>query len=220
MSVITENGAHTTQQSLACRFCQISARERPVVESPIGIAVPSIGAFVEGWLLVIPRRHVVALSDLTERERGEFHALMDEAHKLISRKYGRTVMFEHGPAGPARNAGCGVDHAHLHTVPLPLVLHETVKTDGDGRELQWRPADLPWDADAEHSARLDYFFVREADGTAWIASTPAAPSQLLRRAIAEYVRTPTWDWKADFRHELVAATYRRLLDSSNPMVRE
>ncbi len=220
MTIITHNDSLRTAQSVACRFCQLPTRETPIVENPIGIAVPSIGAFVEGWLLVIPRRHMVALSDLMEWEREEFRALMVETEKLIDGKYGHTVMFEHGPAAAGRNAGCGVDHAHLHIMPITIALHETVRTDGGGRDLQWRPATLPWDADAEHAAGLDYFFVREADGTAWVASTPSAPSQLLRRAIAKYIGAPVWDWKVDFQPELMAATYRRLLDSTNVMVRE
>jgi hypothetical protein len=125
------------------------------------------------------------------------------------------VMFEHGPASDRREAGCGVDHAHLHIVPITLVLHKAVKSDGVGGNLQWHSAAQPWDADTEHSAGLDYLFVREADDSAWIASTPTASSQLLRRAIASHVGSPVWDWKADFRRDLVAATYRRLLDSTN-----
>jgi ATP adenylyltransferase len=214
MSTIVESYPPRIQHNTTCRFCVMTAHEKPVMGAPVGFAVPSIGAFVEGWLLVIPYRHMVALSDLEEWERKEYRILVEETEKLVRKKYGHTILFEHGPAGEGRNAGCGIDHAHLHIVPIELVLHEAVTSDGTGRNLQWHPAALPWDADAEHAAGLDYFFVRESDGTAWVAGTPAAPSQLLRRAIAKYVGSPVWDWKADSRQDLVAATYRRLLDSN------
>lgn len=208
--------AHSFQPLLRvnCRFCHLRQFEIPIIERPIGLAVPSIGAYLEGWLLVVPYRHTIALADLTECERIEFDMLAHEAEQLVIGRYGRTVMFEHGPAMRGRSAGCGVDHAHLHIVPINMVLHEAVTTDEDGRKLEWRPATQPWDAHIEHSIGLDYLFVREVDGTAWLTATPAAPSQLFRRAIAEYLGEQNWDWKDDFRHEVVASTYRGLLDSS------
>jgi ATP adenylyltransferase len=220
MTVIQEKRSPGPPQNASCRFCKLTASEVPIIETPIGLAIPSIGAFVEGWLLVVPRRHMVALSDLRDWELTEFQDLMEEASDLVSREYGPIVMFEHGPAGAGRSAGCGIDHAHLHIVPHTLNLHEAVKSDGAGGNLRWRPAALPWDAHADHSSGLDYFYVRETDGSSWLTSTSAAPSQLLRRAIASQVGTPVWDWKADPRSDLVAATYRRLLGSANVTVRE
>ena len=213
MTSIPDLQINVMSQDINCRFCQLSQCEVPIVERSIGIAIPSFGALVEGWLLVVPRRHTVSLADLTIQERVEFCRLVEQAEKLVASNYEHCVMFEHGPARQGRKAGCGVDHAHLHIVPINMMLHKAVTTDEDGHDLQWRPAAQPWDAEIDHSVGFDYLFVREADGMGWVAATPAAPSQLFRRAIAKHLGYAVWDWKQDFHYEIVSSTYKRLLNT-------
>lgn len=205
-------GTSALSATKSCSLCSIGEREVPVLTHPIGLAVPSVGALVEGWLLLIPHRHVLSLVELDWAERAEFGHLVDAAIALVQAQYGPIVLFEHGPSMPERTAGCGIDHAHMHVVPTSADLRsETQALDISPTTLRWRAAKAVWDAEQEHGAGLDYLYLKAADGSEWVASASCIPSQLFRRAIAGSIGQETWDWKADPHTDLVDATRRRLL---------
>jgi hypothetical protein len=39
---------------------------------------------------------------------------------LIESRFAPPTAFEHGDTHPGTTFGCGIDHAHLHVVPLPI----------------------------------------------------------------------------------------------------
>jgi ATP adenylyltransferase len=72
--------------------------------------------YSSGHLMIAPRRHVGALSDLTDGEALEIHRLATRAVDVLGEVY--------GPDGHnlgwnlGRAAGAGIaDHVHLHVVP-------------------------------------------------------------------------------------------------------
>lgn len=96
------------------------------------------------------------------------------------------AFFEHGPIRPGTPTGCGVDHAHLHVVPLGFDLLGALPEGMDWETVQSHD---PW-AGLGHR---DYLLA--GDGERWLACEPAAPrSQLLRRLIAERAgHGASWD---------------------------
>lgn len=72
--------------------------------------------YTSGHLLVLPRRHVAAIEDLTAAESSELWAMLvrcKEALDVFMKPQGYNVGFNLGKA-----AGAGVaDHLHLHVVP-------------------------------------------------------------------------------------------------------
>lgn len=213
MTAVTERRAQETATgplSAACRFCGVEAREEAIVLSPQTVVVPSVGSMVEGWVLAIPRRHVLALAELTLQEQQEFAAIVNEANRLVSAEYGTTVQFEHGPAAENKAAGCGVDHAHLHIVPFRGSLREEAKNHEFGPDLHWIQApDLSALASA-HASGLDYLYIRETDGMGWFSTAQSIPSQLFRQVIALRIGLRDWDWKCNPRSEVSSRTMRRL----------
>src|SRR5690349_2831997 len=103
-----------------CCFCftrDSSARhfwDQPLFESPNFFAIPSLGALVEGWVLLVPRAHVVCSGALESRLLDEFAAMKEKLSALVRERYGTVSIFEHGPSVPGHDVGCTVDHAHLH----------------------------------------------------------------------------------------------------------
>ena len=47
---------------------------------------------------------------------------LDSSVEVVERAFGPVTVFEHGPSRPGRAPGCGVDHLHVHLVPLPFDL--------------------------------------------------------------------------------------------------
>jgi ATP adenylyltransferase len=191
---------------LPCRFCPNNGHDLVVLDQPGGFAIPSYGALVEGWLLLVSTRHIHALSELSEEEWSDFDCLREAAIARVENHYGPTVSFEHGAAGSGRMAGCGVDHAHMHIVPIQTDLRSAIAAiSHDVGTFAWQAAKCR----PTNEGASDYIWLADATGT-WITESQGLPSQVVRRAIANQLGEATWDWKLDHRMPLVEATARSL----------
>lgn len=184
-----------------CHYCELDRIELPVASSDAGFAVPSYGALVDGWTIVFPRTHVLSLAELNAAEWDEYSRLIAFVRERIERTYGPAVLFEHGSAGSGRPAACGVDHAHMHVVPLRLGLVDSVGS------LLSLPPDA-WQPVAERvaaQAGMDYVFIEDATGR-WVTYQQWLPSQVVRQAIASRLGIIEWDWKLARNLDRVEAT--------------
>ena len=193
-------------QDSGCRYCDLNKHEPLMIESNAGYVVPSIGAMVEGWLLVFPKRHVLALSELTNDEWVEFQSLVGLARASSEGEFGPTILFEHGSAGVGRAAACGVNHAHMHVVPLKIDLRAAIsECSKDVGTYEWsRVTDRP-----DSVLEQDYLYVSDDTGD-WVARSSWLPGQVVRRAIARFLGLEVWDWKVDAHLDLVESTRRKL----------
>src|SRR5262245_42317915 len=97
-----------------CPFCHLE-KSRVYLENDSAAAFPDAFPVVEGHLLVVPKRHVVSLFDLTDEEQAAIWRLVGRVRgKLASelRPDGFNVGVNDGPA-----AGQTVLHAHVHVIP-------------------------------------------------------------------------------------------------------
>lgn len=101
--------------------------DKPFIQSANYRAVASVGAFIEGWSLIIPKEHDVSL--LEHYQRDEFLKFCIQVKSLVEQSYGRTIIFEHGANAFGSLAGCGINHAHLHVVPFKKSLRDSLKND-------------------------------------------------------------------------------------------
>ncbi|MDN4639928.1 hypothetical protein QCD70_06715 [Agreia sp. PsM10] len=163
---------------------------------------------VEGWLLAFPAVHVLSLADLSFDDWDGFSELLENARSLLRGAYGSTVMFEHGSAGVGRLAACGVDHAHMHLVPLDIDLRAAISNlAGELGEFEWTRIE----GRVEPIAEEDYIFISDRTGS-WVTRSSHLPSQVVRRAIALELGISEWDWKKDARPGTVSSTRARLRD--------
>jgi diadenosine tetraphosphate (Ap4A) HIT family hydrolase len=91
--------------------------DTPLFESRSFVAIPTVGALVEGWLLVVPKTAALSFARLSTGQLSELGEFLDEIVPFIESAYGPVSVFEHGPAIANSSVGCGVDYAHLHLVP-------------------------------------------------------------------------------------------------------
>lgn len=173
-----------------CALCEglISAGQRqvwndPLAESPNFVVIPSLGALVVGWVLIVPKKHVIAVGALPDPLLAELSQLKSNIRSALREHYRSAVyVFEHGPSHEGTHLGCGVDHAHLHLVPVDLDLRRAMKSYMP-REAQWRPADF-LDCRAVFESGAGYLYLEQPSGCGQIATASDFESQLFRRAIA------------------------------------
>jgi ATP adenylyltransferase len=188
-----------------CRICAslgLPVIERPLADRPLFAAEGfevwlSLGAFIEGWLLLIPKDHQLNIARLPARSMPQLVELCERVQVAVERLYGPVVMFEHGPAQTETLVGCGVDHAHLHMVPFAGSLRQAIdlviSTTLTWSELSGLPALL------SSGIEEPYVYIDDADGV-FVATGARIGSQLVRRALANSVGCPgQYDW-ARFPH--------------------
>jgi ATP adenylyltransferase len=190
----------------ACALCNLE--NEVVLTSQLGgFAIPSLGAYVEGWTLVVPRKHVLSLADLSPSDASAFEEVLVTSRARVSHAYGSTIVFEHGSSGAGRLAGCGVDHAHAHVVPTSVDDVRTLVDAISPSTHTWQPITRPWMS--ETAAEEDYLWILDSTGS-WLAEAPELPSQLIRRALAHHWSIVEWDWRAAPRKDLYNLTAQRL----------
>ena len=129
--------------------------------------IPSFGALVEGWVLVVPKEHCISLGALRAKLRGR-HEVEERNRAVLRQRYEKPVVaFEHGPSAGNHGTGCGVDHAHLHLVPLACDLLPFVEPFVPA-SLEWRSCDWE-DLEQAYAQGLDYLYLRPDGGTALMA---------------------------------------------------
>ena len=199
----------------SCCFCftaDSSARQvwdRPFFESRNFFAIPSLGALVEGWVLLVPRKHVVCSGALEPSLLPEFAEVKERLSNLLRERYGTISIFEHGPSVAGHDVGCTVDHAHLHFVPLSFDLGEAAQHFLPSGTT-WKPATH---ADCRRAYRegTDYLYLESPLKSPRIVESNELGSQVLRRAIAQRVgRAAEFDWRKFRQLDTVAATVTAL----------
>lgn len=106
-------------ESPVCRFCDenprgsdpVAPRERVHLSNGWRVVVHKSG--LEGWLLVVPRRHMLAISDLTIEEATELGLILREATRTLVEVLGakKTYVMQFSEETP---------HLHFSVVPRML----------------------------------------------------------------------------------------------------
>lgn len=95
-----------------CPFCSPTSF---VAATPLAIAVRDAFPLSNGHTLVVPRRHVESLFELTADELAEVWQLVPHVRGILTTRFspaGFTIGINDGEA-----AGQTVPHAHVHVIP-------------------------------------------------------------------------------------------------------
>lgn len=168
-----------------------------LMEDALAASVPSLGSLVPGWLLTIPKRPAINLRTLPRLEAASVFS-QAKACAATLKSFGGTVYhFEHGAPATDSSIGCGVDQAHLHTVPLGFDLISLV-VERTENSIDWRWWPNKADALSTIAEGTAYYLLYSASNEKVLCGRPQRhESQLIRKIIAEKIGTPEdWDYKS------------------------
>lgn len=186
-------------------------------ESPNFVALPTVGALVKGWLLIVPRKFHLCYGALDESLFAEFESFKSEVVSAVENCFGQVAVFEHGPASKLRSSGCGVDHAHVHVVPTEIDLVQAASKLQDS--LNWQEVPSLRSSRSIFTQGVDYLYVEQPIGAGFICCHSSFPSQLMRRVIANFLGAPErYDWRRHPMLENVLATISELQRENTDMV--
>lgn len=193
-------------------FFECKDYNTPVYETENFVVIPSLGALVEGWLLIVPKVFYLNFSELPIEKLKEVNQIVDHLESCYRPlfKASGSVVFEHGPAMKQSTAGCGVDYAHLHWVPIDFDLVKGV-SDFLNLRYEWQSIRGLEDINSNVVIGKDYLYSRDQYGKSVMTSQEEVPSQTFRKVIAHYLEQPEkFDWKANFGSENISAVYSKL----------
>jgi diadenosine tetraphosphate (Ap4A) HIT family hydrolase len=211
-----------TQQSMSlCDFCdefsggnqnaftRIYApvpKSRALFESENFVLVPSLGAIAEGHVLIIPKRHYTALADMPHRQIRELSELSERVRQIVFQSYGPSLLFEHGVRSQG-SGGCGIDHAHLHTVPFS---HSADPFEILEKKYPFKAVSSIAELNYKAPPNCSYLYYEEVCGRSWIFDVDYMPSQYVRKLLAESIGSQSWDWRNCGREPALLAALVRL----------
>lgn len=136
-------------ECIFCRIAQHAIAAYHVGENPQAVAFFDAYPLVRGHTLIIPRRHVAGLADLTDAETHAVFGLVRQVRRALTDGLGITATTMGVNDGAA--SGQTVPHVHVHLLP---------RAEGDGvgslHSLSWprpRPSATELDALAHRIRR-------------------------------------------------------------------
>lgn len=178
---------------------------RVVARTRLFRVFPSLGQLAEGHVLIVPTRHICALADLSGPDVQELDRLYGTVRAALRSIYGSCIFFEHGVRREGAG-GCGIDHAHMHAVP--------VAADGVLSVLRLKFQGVRINSlDAISSSipeSSSYLFFETASGDRFVFEVDHLPSQYMRQLVAKSLGSDNWDWRACHYEPELIATIQRL----------
>lgn len=187
---------------------QTELKSRVITESEHFVVIPTIGAFVEGYVLIVSKAHFECMGKIPVQLFPELERLTLSVKEMIQKEYGsNSICFEHGGLSCTNLHGGCIAHAHLHIVPCDtLMINEICSFGLTASKLQALSSlheicqnDTP------------YLYFEDIDKEKYYLQGKYIPSQFFRQIMARYHgRSSEWDWRQYFFVENMEKTMERM----------
>lgn len=167
--------------------------ERRVFETKNFVCVPSIGSFVEGYLLVIPKRHYLSTLMLPEDNLKELQLIISVLSNFYKEKYKQSfLIYEHGTSTSEKVGGMSVTHAHLHFLPCSMRIISSLS---EFEFLKFESLLAVKDY-YSHVNGGPYLLLKDNDNSYYLSITENIPSQYFRKKVCDICSMKgTGNWK-------------------------
>ena len=184
-----------------CVFCNIdkSKPENTIIdESDNFIVLPAIGALVDGYLMIVSKKHINSMSELKENERKEYELLIRKYRNIFKNIYNKfPIIFEHGsPISDSDMKSNSIVHAHTH-----IVNHEFLNEDRIIKKMNFKRLDnLNY-----LSRKQNYIMYINPENVCYISYNFEPISQFMRIEIAKDLNIlDKYDWREnDFNDNII-----------------
>ncbi len=167
--------------------------KRICFESDNFIVIPSVSPLAIGHTMLLPKQHYTSIMACPKEMKDEALTLIDSLYANLSDRFGQLFLFEHG-VGRLDDVACGINHAHLHFVPLPEnisngIIEKVIQQLGTTGVTTLNDLyNAKYHADA-------YIMMGNRFNSMQKIVSDHIPSQLVRKLIAGRLNNKTWDWR-------------------------
>lgn len=207
---------------MSCYFCSefnssTDPQSRIIWEDDDFLVLPTMGCFTPGYCLLMPRDHVLSFANLPlDQLRGGLK-VAEQWRGKIEKRFGQTVIAEHGAGECGLNGAACCDHAHLHLIPvhgrIGQVSRQYLDAGGSPTVL----------AEPEEVCRLSgapYILLSPRPGQWWIwQELGGFQRQFVRRVCAGVLGIGAYsDWRTHTFKENMALTKSVLVERPGPWI--
>lgn len=173
-------------------------------KTPNFIVISDIAPLVEGHLLIISLTHHPCFGNLLNEHYEEFQDVKRFITKLLTKVYTKPIFFEHGPVMTKR-AGCCIDHAHIHCLPVNTDLLSTISKN----ELTKTRISSIIELCDYNKRNIAYLFYETKLNVLYTYpltnELDILPSQYFRMVVAANLKLARWDWREMITNEKYVA---------------
>lgn len=159
--------------------------EHILYESQNFMVIPGLGAFFPGYIMILPKRHVMSFAELTPKEFEEFYQVLNDMRFILESVYKEKIfVFE---CGSGKNGGgkhsTSIVHAHVHLAPTDMPVLEEVQKSG------LHPAKIKSQELITEYGKYPYMLYIDQQDRWYITSDPMTyfPRQHPRQVLADYM---------------------------------
>lgn len=179
-------------------------KNRIIFETQNFVVLPSIGSFVEGYLLIVTKQHYTCIGGISLEMYDELKFLINTCKTLIKEIYDKnSIMFEHGSTSCCTKVGGCVDHAHLHIVPI----NEDITPEISKFDTKLNLMNSIYDLEEYGKNDLPYLYYQDINNHDYIVDADIIPSQFFRQVICKKLNIiDKWDWRKMYELENLQKT--------------
>ena len=183
--------------------------DRILYESKNFVVFPALGQIVEGYLLIAPKKHYIAMGEIPSRLYSELSSVCEKVRKILSENYQKPLFFEHGPVSQTKRGGCCVDHAHFHAVPVNVDILDDL-----AKHFEYKEIKSFNELKKQFKKGAPYFYYESSSEEKYLFKIPeVVPSQYIRRLVAYKIGKPgRWDWRIYRGMDKLLRTVEKLKD--------
>ena len=191
---------------MKCIFCDIdhSIIENTIIEeTEYFYILPTLGSLVDGYILIVTKRHINSMSELNENELIEYKNIIEKYKNLFKKIYNKTpIVFEHGtPNQNSEMKANSVTHAHTHIVNINFSNENEILEKYNFKKIN----------DFKEINKNTNYIKYISNNKIYITYNFPSVSQLMRILIAEELNyKDKFDWKKERFDENIISTIERI----------
>ncbi len=177
-----------------CIFCNLEKNkiENTILdETNYFYIIPTVGSLVDGYILVVSKRHINSMSELSKNEMYEYNFIIEKYRNIFKDIYGKyPIVFEHGSPIPDNSMKANsVIHAHSHIVNYEYT---------DELKIIRRLKFIPIRRIEDIKSNKNYIMYINNNSFKYVTYHFETISQLMRKLIAKDLKyEDKFDWKKE-----------------------
>jgi len=177
---------------MACKLCNLDINkiENTILEETENLCIkPAMGSFVDGYVLVITKKHINSMSDLDKQTYCEYKEIIKKYREKFNKIYNKyPIVFEHGePILNSEMKANSITHAHTH------IINYNFKNE---REIIEKLNLQKINDIEEVTNKRNYIMYINEEGNIYVTYNFEPISQMMRRLIAKDLNCEDkYDWR-------------------------
>ena len=196
---------------MSCIFCNIdtSKIENTIIEESKNFYVmTSLGSLVDGYLIIVSKKHLNSMSELSAEEINEYQSLIDKYRKKLKKIYNKyPIVFEHGcPILNSNMNASSIVHAHSH-----IVNHNFIDENSIIKKYKFKRINSLLDL----TKNENYIMYLNDKNKYYISNNFPSVSQLMRKLIADDLGyNEKYDWRKERFIDNIDLTIKKFKNNS------